>query len=187
MAQYHGFLFVCFFICALFFLYGLMKTFGDTLSKATFSPLWNSCFRIRANQVASVHIMSIKWKHTKWNGEGWQECMCSFSKQRNHYLQRCSVSPMPNFSNLDCIGFLAFFFFRWRSSSFLKPLKLLRLKCHLKKKRRQRNELWESMVSHLSMYPCLSSLGKQASGGWDHRLYFEFVCYQLKAFFKGDV
>lgn len=32
----------------------------------------------------------------------------------------------------------------------------------------------------------LECVGKQASGCWDHRLYFEFVCYNLKAFFKGD-
>lgn len=55
-----------------------------------------------------------------------------------------------------------------------------------KEKERQRNELKEGMVSPLSMYPFLSSWGNQASWWWDHRLYFEFVCYNLKAFFKGD-
>lgn len=34
--------------------------------------------------------------------------------------------------------------------------------------------------------PFLECVGKQASGCWDHRLCFEFVCYNLKAFFKGD-
>ena len=68
----------------------------------------------------------------------------------------------------------------------LETFVTIKTKVPFKEKERQRNELKEAMVSCLSMYPFLSSLGKQASRWRDHRLYFEFVCYNLKAFFKGD-